>query len=190
MKYFIIYLGLILSIVQLGIVKLNSRNVVEIDTEFVLETLVVHAPDRIQGDLRDFLDELAFRESSGVTDTVSAIGMLGKYQFSPRTLRYIGYEDSIESFLSDEFVQDSMAVELLKRNRRSLRNTIQEFDHTWYNGIYVTKSGILAGAHLVGAGGVWSFFYPETYEHATKDGNGVVVEQYIKQFSNYEFRLM
>lgn len=186
---------LIFCILTIGLVSFTQydrESVVLDDYVIELEPLIAdnnavnarQAPD-VSGDLRDFMKSIAFMESSGVHDTVSANGMLGKYQFSYTTLRHLGYEGSVEEFLNDEFVQDSMMIDLLRNNRRSLRVTISRFDGKWKNDVYVTKSGILAGAHLVGVGGVLSFFYPDRYDFDVQDSNGMRVEDYMEKFGNY-----
>lgn len=161
-----------------------SPSVVDIDPVIVLNSIDISAPPQ-RGELEDFMNRMAFYESSGVHDTVSAIGMLGKYQFSPNTLEHLRYTGTIEYFLNNESVQDNMFVRLLRNNRSVLRSTIDEYDGVWVEDTYVTKSGILAGAHLVGPGGVLAFLYPDRFNFSVKDGNGIHVRTYIKRFSNY-----
>lgn len=140
-------------------------------------------------DLEDFLAQLAFWESSGVSDTVSASGMLGKYQFSPTTLRHLGYTGTFEAFLADDALQDQYVLLLLEQNRDALARTIRRLEGSQVHGVRITKSGLLAGAHLVGVGGVLAFLYPDRYSFPTSDGNGVPVSRYIHHFSGFQFEL-
>ena len=73
-----------------------------------------------------------------------------------------------------------------KKNNRILSQVIKENDGTWRDGIYITKSGILAGAHLVGPYGVLSYFHPEQYQFPIQDGKGVSVLRFMEKFGNYK----
>lgn len=141
------------------------------------------------GNLKSYMDAVAKSESNGRIDIVNEIGMLGKYQFSPRTLKALGIDVSKEDFLLNEYLQDSAMVLNLIRNDSILKNVIEEFDGTWKDGIYLTKSGILAGAHLVGPYGVLTYFYPEEYNHIIQDSKGVHVTRYMEKFGNYKLNL-
>jgi hypothetical protein len=75
---------------------------------------------------------------------------------------------------------------LLKRNKHTLRREIKKYVGKTINGIYITESGILAAAHLGGAGNVKKFFR-KGYEF--KDGNGTKMTSYMKRFANYELNI-
>jgi len=143
---------------------------------------------RYKGDLYAFMKRLGTAEGLGSYATVSKRGYLGMYQFHPKTLAGIGINVSREEFLATPSLQDSAMVTYMRVNARGLSKIINEFSGTTHNGVYVTKAGILAGAHLVGMGGVLSFFYPEKYSHRTVDGNGVHVTQYMQKFAGYDLR--
>jgi hypothetical protein len=138
-----------------------------------------------RGDLTDFMTKLAKIESDNDPRAVNRFGMMGKYQFSPRTLRLMGFKVSREEFLNNEELQDSALIAYMKENRRILSRIIRKYENTYVNGVYVTRSGILASAHLAGHGGVWAFFDPEKHSYATADANGTSVEMYMKKFANY-----
>lgn len=144
---------------------------------------------RRQGDLRAFMNRMAKIESDNNPRATNRYGMLGKYQFSPRTLRKMGVVVSREDYLSNEELQDSTMIMYLRENNRILRRIIQKYDGTVYQGVPITRSGILASAHLVGHGGVWSFFSPDKYDYATSDANGTSVGLYMKRFANYNLEL-
>lgn len=139
-----------------------------------------------RGGLFAFMRKLSEVESDNTPTAVNRFGMLGKYQFSPRTLRLMGITVNKEEFLSNEALQDSALVMYLKENHRTLRPIIAKYDGTMYRGVYITKSGILASAHLMGHGGVWSFFDPSKYSYATADANGTSIEMYMRKFANYK----
>lgn len=132
-----------------------------------------------------FLHRLGKLESNNRYDEINQIGMLGRWQFSPKTLAMLGYTGSSTDFLSDPFLQDSLMIVNLKKNYESLKKLIVKWDNKWKENVFITKSGILAGAHLVGVGGILSFLYPEKYSYPIVDGNGVSVAVYLNRFSNY-----
>ena len=143
---------------------------------------------RVRGDLKSFLAHMGRIEGLGSYVTVSKRGYLGLYQFHPKTLRAMGIKVSREEFLQNPQLQDSVMIEWMRDNARSLRGLIKRYHGTEHNGVYVTKAGILAGAHLVGPGGVLAYFYPDRYNFKTSDGNGVSVSEYMKRFAHYDLR--
>lgn len=149
----------------------------------VLSSPAKRPPQRIRGDLRAFMHQLALVESDNNPTAVNKLGMLGKYQFSPRTLRLMGFTMSRQEFLSNEQLQDSALVQYLRENGRSLRPLITRYTGQYFKGVYITKSGILASAHLAGDNGVKRFFANTSYTVA--DANGMTVQRYMKRFANY-----
>ena len=102
-----------------------------------------------------FLDDIGFRESSNNYKAVNQSGYLGKYQFGRKTLNAIGFEDvSNYEFLSNPEIQEEAMLVLLQKNKHTLRREIKKYVGETVNGIYITESGILAAAHLGGAGNV------------------------------------
>lgn len=143
------------------------------------------SPFKRRGSMDAFLNAIALRESNDDPYRVNSLGMMGKYQFSNSTLKRLGYDVSRDDFLNNEALQDSAMMTNLRYNFQHLYPIIRTYRNTWYNGTYITTAGILAGAHLVGIGGVKTFFYPNKYSYRTIDGNGVSVGQYIQKFAGY-----
>jgi len=134
-----------------------------------------------------FLDAIGFRESSNNYKAVNQFGYLGKYQFGRKTLNAIGFENiSNREFLANPSIQEEAMFVLLKRNKHTLRREIKKYVGKTINGIYITESGILAAAHLGGAGNVKKFFR-KGYEF--KDGNGTKMTSYMKRFANYQLNI-
>jgi hypothetical protein len=134
-----------------------------------------------------FMDSIGFRESSGNYEAVNSFGFLGKYQFSPTTLFGLGIDVHPNEYLSNPELQDSSFIALLHHNRRILYRYITEFDGTEWDTLgVITKSGILASAHLIGP-------------HRTKqllvdgvdfsDAYGTYASEYLIQFSGYNIIL-
>ena len=131
-----------------------------------------------------FLDDIGFRESSNNYKAVNQFGYLGKYQFGRKTLNSLGFEDiSNREFLENESIQEEAMYALLNHNKRILRRQIQKYHGETIHGVYITESGILAAAHLAGAGNVRKFFR-KGYEF--KDGNGTKMTSYMILFSGYK----
>ena len=134
-----------------------------------------------------FLDDIGFRESSNNYKAVNQFGYLGKYQFGRKTLNAIGFEEiSNYQFLSNPEVQEEAMLVLLQKNRHTLRREIKKYVGETINGIYITESGILAAAHLGGAGNVRKFFRKG---HEFEDGNGTKMTSYMIIFSDYNLNL-
>lgn len=137
------------------------------------------------GGLEEFMLSIAIRESNNKYKTISKYNMYGKYQFAPMTLRHFGIRN-YKTFLYNESLQDSLMILNMKQNAYSLSELIETLDGTYWGDVYITKSGLLAGAHLMGPGGVLSYFYPEIYNFRVKDANGIHVLEYIREFSGYD----
>jgi hypothetical protein len=134
-----------------------------------------------------FLDAIGFRESTNNYKAVNQFGYLGKYQFGRKTLNAIGFEDvSNREFLTNPSIQEEAMLILLQKNRRTLRREIKKYVGKTINDVYITESGLLAAAHLAGAGNVRRFFR-KGYEF--KDGNGTKMTSYMIKFANYTLNL-
>ena len=141
--------------------------------------------------VRAFMHSIGRMESKNNYKATNSIGMLGKYQFSPRTIRAMGFKVSNEEFLNNPALQDRVMLAFMRDNKRSLAPIIRKFNGQTVNGVRVSPSGVLAAAHLAGVGGVLSFFYPEKYGHyRTGDSNGATVAMYMEKFGHYNMEGM
>ena len=104
-------------------------------------------------DFNGFKESLAFKESGGRYSVINKFGYLGKYQFNLNTLKMYKITD-INKFISSPFLQEKIFLINVNRNKWILRKDINWFVGTFINGIEVTESGIIAAAHLSGAGNV------------------------------------
>lgn len=153
-----------------------------------IDPIKVSPKPKFKGKLPAFLHQIGKSEGLGSYETVSRAGYLGMYQFHPRTLAYIGVDVTPDEFLTNPELQDSVMVEYMRMNARGLDKVIKYYSGKEVNGVYITKAGILAGAHLVGPGGVLAFFRPDKYDYKTVDGNGVHVSVYMTKFAGYDLR--
>lgn len=131
-----------------------------------------------------FKEALAFRESRGDYFITNYLGYLGKYQFGASTLRMLGvYNKSL--FLNNPKLQEKAFIANIARNKWILRKDIKKYVGKKFNGVLVTESGILAAAHLGGAGNVKKYLR-SAGQNVFKDANGISVEYYMKKFSGYD----
>ena len=91
-----------------------------------------------------------------------------------------------EAFLNSPDLQEYAMQKLLLYNKKKLQTYIDRFDGKKINGILVTESGLLAAAHLGGAGSVRKWF---RNGKVRKDGNGVKITTYMQRFSGYRLYL-
>ena len=131
-----------------------------------------------------FKEAVAFKESQGKYKKINTLGYMGKYQFGLETLKTIGIQDSL-TFLNSPKLQEKAFVALLSKNKWELKDEIEKFSGKIISGVKVTESGILAAAHLGGAGSVKRFLNSNGAKKC-KDNYGTSVKTYIREFGGYE----
>jgi len=131
-----------------------------------------------------FKEALGFKESRGDYQVVNQYGYLGKYQFAKTTLHMIGVYNS-DNYLQDAHLQEKAFRAYTSRNKWILRRDIKRFNGRYISGVKVTESGILAAAHLAGAGNVKKFLRSYGVE-GFQDANGTSIRYYLKKFSGYD----
>ena len=131
-----------------------------------------------------FKEALAFKESRGNYRKVNSLGYLGKYQFGETTLNRIRIYDT-HSFLNDSKLQEDAFYALCSLNKWILIRDIKRSVGKKINGIEITESGILAAAHLAGAGNVKKYLRSNGQFNAN-DAYGSDVELYMKKFAGYD----
>jgi len=131
-----------------------------------------------------FKEALAFKESRGNYRKVNSLGYLGKYQFGETTLNRIRIYDT-NTFLNDSKQQEDAFYALCSLNKWILIRDIKRSVGKKINGIEITESGILAAAHLAGAGNVKKYLRSNGQLNAY-DAYGSDVEMYMKKFAGYD----
>jgi len=135
----------------------------------------------------DFARDLGARESSGDYTAKNSLGFLGFYQFGLARLTDLGLcrrkpgttgysnssfewipPNSEEAFLSSPDLQE----ELFKKHVADLRRQLRKFE-----------SGLVAGAHLLGVGGVKELLLEGK---VGRDANQTSIVSYIAKFSGYD----
>ncbi len=131
-----------------------------------------------------FKEALAFKESQGKYHKINSLGYMGKYQFGIETLQTIGITDTI-AFMNSPKLQEKAFVALLAKNKWELKNEIEVYSGRIISGVKITESGILAAAHLGGAGSVKRFLKTDG-KRKCKDDYGTSVKSYMRDFGGYE----
>jgi len=143
-------------------------------------------PVYIKSDYELFLDAMGHQESGNRYNVVNRYGYMGKYQFGKSTLKTLKIKVTRQEFLNDTFLQEYAMHKHLLYNKKRLDKYINKYEGQIVNDILVTESGLLAAAHLCGAGSVKKWF--RTGKIA-EDGNGVTITSYMKRFGGYNLSL-
>ncbi len=145
---------------------------------------VIIAPPFLGSSYIGFKEALAFKESQGNYFRINTLGYLGKYQFGIGTLQLMGVYNATR-FLNDPVLQEEIFQKNIARNKWILRRDIKRFVGKRIGGVEVTESGMLAAAHLAGAGNVKK--YLRSYgRFDVKDSYGTTIAKYMKRFSGYD----
>ncbi|TXN35430.1 hypothetical protein FVB32_12670 [Flagellimonas hymeniacidonis] len=164
-------------------VKMGIETLVLQDSVYDSENSLV-TPPFLGNAYNGFKEALAFKESQGRYDVVNTLGYLGKYQFGKNTLKLIGVYDP-DSFLNDAKLQEKTFEINIARNKWILRRDIKRFNGKRIRGIKITESGILAAAHLAGAGNVKK--YLRSYgQNDVADAYGSSISYYMRKFAGYD----
>lgn len=137
-------------------------------------------------DYKDYFLIIAQKESNNNYKAINQYGYLGKYQFGKIALKHIGFDPiQAKDFKQNpdkyfpEHLQDKAMYLFTFENKKFLSKEIKKFVGKKINGITITENGLLAAAHLGGAGNVKKWLYSGI---DFQDGNGTRITQYIKMF--------
>ncbi|RTY91129.1 peptidoglycan-binding protein LysM [Flavobacterium sp. GSP27] len=131
-----------------------------------------------------FKEAIGYRESESKYKKVNSLGYMGKYQFGIETLKSVGVYNR-SAFLNSPELQEKAFLALLAKNKWELKREIEKYEGTILNGIFVTESGILAAAHLGGAGSVKKYFKNKGKRNF-RDAYGSSIKSYMKMFGGYD----
>lgn len=167
---------------QDSIIYATVPNFVELEQKTV-ETKFVEISQSLASFIQ-FRDKLAHKESQGRYNVINRYGYMGKYQFGKSTLRVLGITDT-ESYLHNPKLQEKSFEALLAINKFILRQEIKKYANQTISGVKITESGILAAAHLGGAGSIQKFLNSNG-TNEFRDGNGTSIKTYLRLFANYD----
>jgi len=166
-------------------------------------------PRKLTGTLDEFCKAIAQRESSNNPTIINSAGFMGLYQFGEAALidlKYLksnnfnraNFDNKLDKsqwtgkdgvfdtygFLRRPDIQTKAFQEMIIiRIRRINRLGLYNFVNKTIDGVYITLSGLVAGAHLVGEGGLRDWLVEG---RPIKDGNGVHVKEYVSKFGGYK----
>ena len=194
MKKVIVFFGLltlILVISSFTKVKENTKKSIYVSSEIssvpTEEESFLNNNDTqipfVGNSFNGFKEALAFKESQGKYHVVNTLGYLGKYQFGATTLERFKIYNT-QTFLNTPHLQENAFIALCSVNKWILRKDIRRSVGNKINGIYITESGILAAAHLAGAGNVKKYLRSNGVNQF-KDAYGSSIQHYLKQFSGF-----
>lgn len=182
------FLGLALGF---GIFTMSGSNLISKNPEETIsrvlneeESSKVYNPPFARHDFTLFKEALAFKESQGKYNIVNEFGYLGKYQFGKSTLKRLRIHDTA-NFLKNHALQEKAFIALCSLNKWILRNEISTYVGKTINGIFITESGILAAAHLGGAGNIQNFLRSKGTQFFS-DAFGTSVRSYLTLFAAYD----
>jgi len=159
----------------------ESKNIVAFESEIEVPVLDIEIKDH-----NSFLNAIGEKESSNRYTVVNRFGYMGKYQFSKNTLKLLDIKVTKNEFLNNPGLQEEAMDRLLTENYKSLKRFIKKYENTMLHEVYITKSGVLAAAHLGGVGNVKKWFRKGI---DFKDGNGTSIITYMNKFRGYELNI-
>ncbi len=161
----------------------NEKLLYVFPSENTIDYLSLHIPFKGKYFI-GYKEAIAHKESQGKYKKVNTLGYLGKYQFGVETLKSIGIHDSV-GFLNNPKLQEKAFIVLLSKNKYELKKYIKDFEGKIIDGVKITESGILAAAHLGGAGSVKRFLNTRGAKKC-KDEYGTSVRTYLRDFGGFE----
>ena len=133
---------------------------------------------------KDYLIKLGKRESSYNSNIVNQYGYEGLYQFGDAALDTVGMNRT--DLRASTINQHKAALKLAEVNEKIVGDVANKYIGKTYRGVKITRNGIRAASHLLGAGTVKDWFQGTTNTKYAKrgfvDGNGTSITEYFKLF--------
>ncbi len=157
----------------------------------------------------DFLHDLAMTESSMKPSAMNGPGYAGLFQLGEAALIDAGYYikdgtkkndwqgsftgkngiNSLSDFKNNPDAQVKAVVDYQKQSWKVIQSLgLDKYIGKTINGVQITQSGLIAGAHLVGYGGLKSYL-SSNGTIIPKDGNETAITSYIKKLGGYTIDL-
>ncbi len=146
---------------------------------------------KYQENLSNFKSAIAARESSNNWKEYNPYGYIGKFQFGKAALEVTGFGHvNFVDFMNNPSVfpekdQEKAMDSLLHINEFILQPYIDQFDGEYLmDSVKITRTGLLAAAHLSGPGNVKRFLETKG-RHNPKDKMGTSLSDYLTTFGTY-----
>lgn len=158
-----------------------------------------------------FLEDLGIQESGGNYKIINRYGYIGKYQMGEAALIDSGYYkkntkhynndwsgvftgkdgvNSLQDFLNSSQAQENAQIVFKKKQWSYLKAVgADKYLGEIINGYKITPSGLLAGAHLKGAGSVIEYLKSDG-ANIGEDAFGTSIESYMKKFAGYDVKII
>lgn len=148
-----------------------------------------------------FLHDIAYIESRNNPLIVNSQGYIGLFQFGKQARKAVGHDyikqsDIIFNKQTNKLQLKDSTIWTINEQKHAMISLMQKHELALFKYIVqtpfifnhhtITKSGILAAAHLAGQGNVLKFF--ETHgAYNPHDSNGTYLSDYLYKFSGYNF---
>ena len=137
-----------------------------------------------------FINDLGHNESLNNWRCINCIGCFGEWQFAESTLHTLGYKSiTLKKFRKEpEIFPREMQRHVLESLIKVNLALLKDYDHfigDTIKGVIVTKSGLIAAAHLGGAGTTRRFLKTHGVVNR-KDALGTSIHDYLRKFGNYD----
>lgn len=156
---------------------------------FIINTF--EAERKAKSEYERFIDDLGFWESRNNPNAINSVGCFGEYQFKESTLNWLGYGITLNDFKKDsteifpEYLQREAVDKLIALNWETLIEFNGIVGDTVRGGV-VSKSGLLAAAHLGGVGSVRLYLLSNGTINR-RDAYGTSIADYMLKFNGYGF---
>jgi len=168
----------------------------------ILQSLIeILQTKTVKKGFEEFAEALGKRESNNNYKIINVYGFMGRWQFGMARLCDLGYTErkvgttnyanssfqwkkgySQEYFLNNPDFQDRIFREHCNNLMKQIKLKFLSYFGKTINGIKITLSGCVAGAHLGGVGGLTAFII---FEYNDCDAFGTTIGDYIKEFGGY-----
>lgn len=184
----VVFLVFVLISVNLFAPNLPNKVVEERLWNHLRTQSMLRVQEKHDKELKRYLDAIGHSESRNNPKAYNRYGYVGKYQFGYAARKSCGYgEVKFRDFIKNPTVwseedQEAAMITLMSKNESHLKDVIRRYNGKTIKGVTITKSGILAAAHLAGAGGVKRYFRNGSNP---RDAYGTGLEDYLFKFSGF-----
>lgn len=175
----IITIVITIAITSLFFYLKDGENTKELKKLFV-KNEKIQEPITLEGKFMIFADSLGTIISNKKYDTIFKNGSLGKYAIGNMCLKDLGFSPTAkfrEEFLKDSLLQEECFRVICMMNKYRMRNYIDKYNGVQYKQVTISESGLIAGAHLIGATTLKSWF--------TKNYKNAEVTDVIKKMNGF-----